>query len=158
RRRQMTEEGAMPTTAGQDQSSRRATADEDLAFAGVARLGELLSAGQVTSRELTEFYLARIERLNPTLRAFISVRADGAIADANAAAKRLQAGERGALLGMPVAVKDNVDIAGEITTHGAGGTPARAIADSEVVRRLRAAGAVILGKTSLCELAAWGHF
>ena len=59
---------------------------------------------------------------------------------------------------MPVAVKDNVDVAGEVTTHGAGGHPAPATADSEVVRRLRDAGAVILGKTALCELAAYGHF
>ena len=62
----------MPSTASQDQTSRLTSADEDLAFAGVARLGELLGAGQVTPRELTEFYLARIERLNPALRAFIS--------------------------------------------------------------------------------------
>src|SRR6185312_17079386 len=47
---------------------------------------------------------------------------------------------------------------GEVTTHGAGGDPMKVSADSEVVRRLREAGAVILGKTALCELAAWGHF
>ncbi len=148
----------MSSTASQDQESRRTSADEDLAFAGVARLGELLGAGQVTPRELAEFYLARIERLNPTLRAFISVRSVRALEEADAALKRLQDGERGPLLGMPVAVKDNVDVAGEVTTHGAGGQPRPATADSDVVRRLRAAGAVILGKTSLCELAAYGHF
>jgi amidase len=148
----------MQSTAGQDHASPRASADEDLAFAGVARLGELLGSGQVTPRELAEFYLARIERLNPTLRAFISVRAERALEEADAALKRLQDGERGPLLGMPVAVKDNVDVAGEVTTHGAGGHPVPATADSEVVRRLRAAGTVILGKTSLCELAAYGHF
>ena len=127
----------MTSTASQDQTSRRTRADEDLAFAGVARLGELLGAGQVTPRELTEFYLARIERLNPTLRAFISVRAERALEEADAALKRLQEGERSPLLGMPIAVKDNVDVAGEVTTHGAGGQPAAATADSEVVRRLR---------------------
>ena len=62
------------TTTSQDHASRRTSADENLAFAGVARLGELLGTGQVTPRELAEFYLTRIERLNPTLRAFISVR------------------------------------------------------------------------------------
>jgi amidase len=154
----MIEEDPMPSTAGQDQTSRFTSADEDLAFAGVARLDELLGAGQVTPRELTEFYLARIERLNPTLRAFISVRAERALEEADAALKRLQEGERGALLGMPIAVKDNVDVAGEVTTRGAGGQPAAATADSDVVRRLRNAGAVILGKTALCELAAYGHF
>ena len=49
-------------------------------------------------------------------------------------------------------------MSGELTTHGAGGNPTAATADSEVVRRLRSAGAVILGKTALCELAAYGHF
>jgi amidase len=154
----MTEEDGMLRTASQDQTSARTSADEDLAFAGVARLGELLRAGHVTPRELAEFYLARIERLNPTLRAFVSIRADVALEEADAALKRLTAGERGALLGMPIAVKDNVDLAGEVTTHGSGGHPVPATADSEVVRRLRGAGAVILGKTALCELAAYGHF
>ena len=148
----------MPSTASQDQTSPRPSADEDLAFAGVARLGELLETGQVTPRELTEFYLARIERLNSALRAFISVRAERALEEADAALKRIQEGERTPLLGMPIAVKDNVDVTGEVTTHGTGGQPAAATADSDVVRRLRTAGAVILGKTALCELAAYGHF
>jgi amidase len=153
-----TEEEDGMTTTSQLGASQSANADEDLAFAGVARLGELLAAGKVTPRELAEFYLARIDRLNPTLRAFISVRAEPALAEADAALKRLQAGERGPLLGVPIAVKDNVEVSGEVTTHGAGGNPPAAIADSEVVRRLRTAGAVILGKTALCELAAYGHF
>jgi amidase len=154
----MTEEDAMPSTAHHHRTNRRTSADEDLAFAGVARLGELLGAGRVTPRELAEFFLARIERLNPMLRAFISVRAEAALVEADAALRRLAAGERGALLGVPIAVKDNVDVAGEVTTHGSGGQPVAATADSDVVRRLRAAGAVILGKTALCELAAYGHF
>ncbi|MGZ4246899.1 MAG: amidase [Solirubrobacteraceae bacterium] len=148
----------MPSTSRQDPLGERTAADEDLAFAGVSRLAELLQARQVTPRELAEFYLARIERLNPILRAFISSRPDRALADADAALKRLQAGESGTLLGVPIALKDNLDLAGEVTTHGAGGRRAAATEDSEVVRRLRTAGAVILGKTALCELAAWGHF
>ena len=68
----------MPTTTQHD-SRGRFTADDDLAFAGVTRLGELLSSGQVTPRELTEFYLRRIERLDPSLCAFISVRAERAL-------------------------------------------------------------------------------
>ena len=87
------------TTMSQQHTNRRMSADDDLAFAGVARLGDLLGTGQVTPRELAEFYLARIERLNPTLRAFISVRAEGALVEADAALKRLRAGERGGLLG-----------------------------------------------------------
>jgi amidase len=133
-------------------------ADDDLAFAGVARLGQLLSQGRVTPRELAQFYLTRIERHDSALGAFISVRAERALTEADAAHKRLRGGERGALLGMPVAIKDNVDLTGELTTHGSAGRHYPATADCEVVRRLRAAGAVVLGKTALCELAAWGHF
>lgn len=151
------EEGPVPTTTQHD-SSQRSTADDDLAFAGLTRLSELLSRGQVTPRELTEFYLQRIERLDPILGAFISVRAERALTEADAAHKRLRAGERGPLLGLPIAVKDNFDLAGEVTTHGNGGPHEPAPADSEVVRRLRAAGAIVLGKTALCELAGWGHF
>ncbi len=136
----------------------RPNADDDLAFAGIARLGELLNDGQVTPRELTEFYLRRIGRLNPTLRAFISVRAEQALGEADAPLERLRGGERGPLLGVPVAIKDNVDLAGEPTAHGVSGHHVPAAADCEVVRRLRAAGAIILGKTAMCELAAWGHF
>lgn len=146
------------TTTDEQHAGQPTSADEDLAFAGVVRLSELLSGGQVTPRELTEFFLTRIERLNPSLCAFISVRAERALVEADAALERLNAGERGPLLGMPIALKDNVDLAGEVTTHGAGGHPIAAAADSEVVRRLRAAGAIVLGKTALCELAAWGHF
>ena len=133
-------------------------ADEDLAFAGLTRISEMLGNSRVTPRELAEFYLARIERLNPLLGAFVSVRAERALTEADAALRRLRAGERGPLLGVPIALKDNVDLAGEVTTHGSGTTAPRASADSEVVRRLRAAGAIVLGKTALCELAAWGHF
>ena len=132
-------------------------ASEDLAFAGVARLGELLRSSEVTPRELVELYFARIERLDPKLGAFVSVRVDAALAEAGTALERLRAGESGALLGIPVAVKDNVDIAGEVTGHGTSANHRRASANAEVVRRLRAAGAPMLGKTALPELAMWGH-
>jgi amidase len=134
------------------------TADTDLAFAGLARLGDLLGDGRVTPRELTEFYLRRIERLDPRLRAFVSTRPERALAEADAALQRLRAGERGPLLGIPVAIKDNVDLAGEASSHGSRTPSAPATTDSEVVRRMRAAGAIILGRTALCELAAYGHF
>jgi amidase len=130
---------------------------EELAFAGVARLGDLLRAGEVTPRELVELYLARIERLNPRLNAFVSVRAERALAEADVALERLRAGEAGPLLGVPAVVKDNVDIAGELTTHGTAAQDTPAGADAEVVRRLRTAGAPILGKTTLPELATCGQ-
>ena len=129
----------------------------DLAFAGVARLSELLRAGEVTPRELVELYVERIERLDPKLNSFVSVRAEAALAEADAALERLRAGESGPLLGVPVAVKDNVDITGEVTGHGTGAHETPATSDAEVVRRLRAAGAPMLGKTALPELAMWGH-
>lgn len=134
-----------------------AAGNEKLAFAGVARLGELLHVGELTPRELVELYLSRIERLNPRLNAFVSIRAEKALAEADAALARLRAGQAGALLGVPVVVKDNVDIAGEITTHGTAAQEMTARTDAEVVRRLRLAGAPILGKTTLPELATCGQ-
>jgi len=133
------------------------TAGEDLAFAGAARLAELLRRGEVTPRELVELYVRRIERLDPKLGAFVSIRAEAALAEADAALERLRAGESGPLLGVPVAVKDNVDLAGEVTGHGTGANDTPVRSDSEVVRRLRLAGAPILGKTTMPELAMWGH-
>ena len=130
---------------------------DDLAFAGVARLAELLTAGEVTPRELVELYLARIERLDGELNSFVAVRAEAALAEADAALGRLRAGETAPLLGVPVVVKDNVDIAGEVTGHGTAANEAPAARDAEVIRRLRAAGAPMLGKTTLPELEAWGH-
>ncbi len=128
----------------------------DLAFAGAARQAELVRAGEVGSRELTEAYLERIERIDPELNSYRVVMAERALAEAEQADRRRTAGEQRPLLGVPVAVKDNVDVAGELTTHGTGAFPDRATADAEIVRRLRAAGAVILGKTNLPELAITG--
>jgi len=132
-------------------------AGDELAFAGMARLSALLQNGEVTPRELVELYLARIERLDPELNAFVAVRAEAALAEADAALKRLREGESGPLLGVPVVVKDNVDVAGEVTGHGTGANETPAKSDAEVVRRLRAAGAPMLGKTTMPELAMWGH-
>jgi amidase len=127
----------------------------DLAFAGLARQAELIRAGEISSRELVELYLERIERLDPELNSYRVVMAERALADADQAdARRRSNGDR-TLLGVPIALKDNIDVAGELTTHGtsAYGEPARE--DAEMVKRLRAAGAVILGKTLLPELAVY---
>jgi amidase len=129
----------------------------ELAFAGVARQAELLRAREVSARELTELYLARIAELDPRINAFRVVFGDQAIAEAARVQERLDGGEEAPLLGVPVAVKDNVDVAYELTTHGTAAVTKPAPADSEIVRRLRSAGAVILGKTTLPELAMWGH-
>ena len=128
----------------------------DLAFAGPSRQAELVRSGEVTSRELTELYLERIERVDPHLNAYRATMPELALADADQADARRASGEERPLLGVPVAVKDNTDVAGELTTHGTGCFTEPATADSEVVRRLRDAGAVILGKTNLPELAIIG--
>jgi amidase len=127
---------------------------EELAFAGIARQAELIRAGEVSSRELTELYLERIERLDPELHTFTQVLAERAVADAEAADGRRSKGEEAPLLGVPVAIKDNVDVEGAATRFGSlayDDTPAES--DGEIVRRLRAAGAHVIGKTALSELA-----
>jgi amidase len=125
---------------------------EDLAFAGLAAQLELLDRGETTSQELTELFLARIERHDPALNAFRVVFAERARAEAGQADARLRSGERRPLLGAPIAIKDDTDVQGEVTAHGTGAYGDPATADSEVVRRLRQAGAVLLGKTNVPEL------
>ncbi len=129
----------------------------ELAFAGIAGQRRALDAGKVSSRELVELCLQRIERLDPRLNAFRTAMGERAIAEAEQADARRRGGETRRLLGVPIAVKDNVDVAGEVTTHGTGAHgPDPATRDAEVVRRLREAGAVIVGKTRLPELAIMG--
>src|SRR5919202_2589848 len=125
---------------------------DELAFAGVVRQAELIRGGDVSSRELVELYLERIERLDHELNAFRKVMAERALVDAQQADARRGAGEERPLLGVPIAVKDVEDVTGEVTRWGtdAFGTPAAG--DSELVRRLRAAGAVLVGKTNCPEL------
>jgi amidase len=112
-----------------------------------------LVAGEVSSRELVEGALARIaaSRLN----AFRVVREDAALAEADAADRRLRAGERLPLLGVPIAVKDDTDVAGLPTAFGCGGRFPPRREDGFAVRRLRAAGAIIIGKTNTPELGQW---
>src|SRR6478609_3506655 len=124
----------------------------DLAFAGLARHADLIAAGAVSSRALTELYLRRIERLDPILNAFRVVLGERALQEADAADARR--GEGRPLNGVPIAVKDDVHVAGEITGYGCDWDPPVQPADSEVVARLRAAGAVILGKTHVPEMMA----
>ncbi len=106
--------------------------------------------------ELVQRSLAAIEATQPTLNAFRCVRAEAALAEAEEADRRLAAGERAPLLGVPVAIKDDVDLAGETTEFGCRGrVRAQARQDAEAVRRLKAAGAVIVGKTTTPELGQW---
>ena len=129
--------------------------DSDLAFAGVAGQLELLRRGEASARELVDLALARIGALDPEVNAFGAVYPGRARDDADAADRRRAAGEDAPLLGVPVAVKDELDLAGEVTSRGTGAFTARADGDAEVVRRLRAAGAVVIGKTTMPELGLW---
>jgi len=113
---------------------------------------DALAEGRTTSAELVERALRRIEATQPTLNTFRIVRADAARAEAAEADRRLAAGERVALLGVPVAVKDDVDVTGEPTAFGCAGEFPVSDCDCEAVRRLRAAGAVIVGKTNAPEV------
>ena len=92
--------------------------NEELAFAGIARQAELLREGAVTSAQLVELYLERIERINPRINAFTDVLADRAREAAAAADRRLAAGEAAPLLGVPVAVKDELEIVGLVKRYG----------------------------------------
>jgi aspartyl-tRNA(Asn)/glutamyl-tRNA(Gln) amidotransferase subunit A len=114
-----------------------------------------LRGGRITSVELVQHSLAAIDRLNPILNAFSAVYADAAKAAARDADADLARGhDRGPLHGIPVSVKDIVDVAGEVTTSGSAAyRTRRADSDAECVGRLRAAGAVIVGKNVLHELA-----
>ncbi len=112
----------------------------------------MLAAATITAPALLEIYLDRIARLDPQLRSYRVVLAETARQEAVAAQRRLDAGERLPLLGVPVAIKDDNDVAGELTACGSSGVSEPAAHDAAVVSALRAAGAVIIGKTNVPEL------
>jgi amidase len=117
-----------------------------------------LASGSVTSVELVQRSLDAIAASQPSLNAFRVVLTEQALADADRADRKRAAGQDLSdhpLLGIPIAVKDDVDIAGVPTRFGADGDIRPATEDAEVVRRLKAAGAVIVGKTNTCELGQW---
>jgi aspartyl-tRNA(Asn)/glutamyl-tRNA(Gln) amidotransferase subunit A len=114
-----------------------------------------VAAGQVTSEKLTEECLSKIQQLNPTLNAFITVTADDALQQARHADKEIAAGRRiGPLHGIPISLKDLIDLKGVPTTAGSLVRKGHvAGADAVVTQRLRDAGAVFVGKTNLHEFA-----
>jgi len=127
----------------------------DLAFAGAAEQARLLAAGTITAPALLERYLDRIGRIDREVRSFRVVMAQSARQEAASAQDLLDAGERLPLLGVPIAIKDDVDVAGEFTCYGSSAYDMPASRDGEVVRRLREAGAVIIGKTAVPEMMLW---
>ncbi|MBT2364317.1 amidase [Streptomyces sp. ISL-10] len=124
-------------------------------FGGLVEHVRALAAGETTSEALVTGALARIEATQSSVNAFRTVRAEAAVEEARAADRRLAAGDRLPLLGVPVAVKDDTDVSGVPTYFGCAGDIPPAAEDGEAVRRLRAAGAVIVGKTNSCELGQW---
>ncbi|MCE1173898.1 MAG: hypothetical protein LWW77_04725 [Propionibacteriales bacterium] len=135
-------------------AGRRQAVAELVSDAGITRLAEMLRTGRVSAVELTLHYLDRIEQRGE-LRAFVQLNPD-AVAEASASDQRRAADSaRGPLDGIPLAIKDNIETAAPLFTTG--GTVALidnlAAADAPVVAALRAAGAVILGKANLSELA-----
>jgi aspartyl-tRNA(Asn)/glutamyl-tRNA(Gln) amidotransferase subunit A len=127
----------------------------DLAFATIEELAPLLAKKKISPVELAKGYLSRIERLGPQLNAFLTVTAEQALAEARLAERELMRGRRrGPLHGIPIALKDNIWTRGIRTTAGSAilreFVPTE---DATVVRRLKKAGAVLLGKTNLHEFA-----
>ena len=124
-------------------------------YATLSQAAAAIRAGDTSAVELTRLSLERIERLDGTLNAYVTVTADEAMRQAERADRELAAGaDRGPLHGIPVAIKDLIETRGVRTTYGsryyADHVPDR---DAPVIERLRAAGAVSLGKTGLHELA-----
>lgn len=119
---------------------------------GLAELAGALAQGKVTSVEATGAALDRIEASQAGMNAFRVVRRAAALAEAAEADRKLAAGERAPLLGVPLAIKDDTDIVGSPTAFGCGGNFPAKTQDAEAVRRLRISGAVIVGKTNTCEL------
>jgi amidase len=118
----------------------------------LAGQAEQLAAGEVSSVALVERALARAQELQPLLQPFRTILAEQAHTEAVRADERLAASERAPLLGVPFAIKDDVDLEGQPTAFGCAGDFPNKTADSELVRRLRAAGAVIVGKTNTPEV------
>ncbi|MBA3735749.1 MAG: amidase [Actinobacteria bacterium] len=126
----------------------------DIDATTIPRLQELMNSHRINSVKLTNFYLRRIRQLNPLLNAVITV-SPTAHADALAADRARRNGDHRPLLGIPIIVKDNIDTTGMPTTAGswalAGSTPD----DAFIAQKLKAAGAIILGKANLSE---WANF
>lgn len=128
----------------------------DLAFTDATGLARLVAKKRISATELARFFLGRIERLNPELNAFVAVMEEQALAQAKALDRR-QARGHGLrpLHGVPVVIKDEDDVRGMVTTFGGRAFSRPCTADGAVAARLRAAGAVILGKTRMPEFGIW---
>jgi amidase len=125
------------------------TASDELAFAGPGALADLVRRRELHPRELVEVFVRRIETIDPQLNAFRVTLAEQALAEADA----LDADRaNGPLAGVPIAIKDEMALAGQAATQGSRSYGPPASADAEIVRRLRAAGAIPIGVTNVPEL------
>jgi aspartyl-tRNA(Asn)/glutamyl-tRNA(Gln) amidotransferase subunit A len=131
---------------------------DDLTRMSIREAADLVRKKKVSPVELTTACLARINRFNPALNAFITITAESALNQAREAETEMKRGQwRGPLHGVPIALKDLFDTAGVRTTAASGVFKDRVpTEDAEVVRRLKAAGAVLLGKTNMQEFAFGG--
>jgi len=120
----------------------------------IPQLEQLMSSHRLNAVDLTNFYLRRIRQLNPTLHAVITV-SPTALADARAADQARRNGDNRPLLGIPIIVKDNIDTTGMPTTAGSWALAGSMPNDAFLVQRLKAAGAIIIGKANLSE---WANF
>jgi amidase len=151
--------GAMPAAAdrsgqkNEPAAQSKAPAAGELHSATVRDLAALLTRGKISSQELVSAYLQRIEAINPSINAVVRLDAERALEAAKRADELRRSGKRnGALLGIPMTLKDSIDTAGLVTTYGTLGradfTPKK---DATVAARLKEAGAILLGKTNTPE-------
>src|SRR5207249_9320165 len=120
----------------------------------IPQLQQLMNSHRINSVDLTNFYLRRIRQLNPMLNAVITV-SPTALADARAADAARRNGDHRPLLGIPIIVKDNVDTTGMPATAGSWALAGSMPSDAFIAKRLKAAGAIIIGKANLSE---WANF
>lgn len=132
-------------------NSQQPIADLELRGASLCQLLHWLAVGRVQPQALTDAYQAAIERLNPQLNAYVDLRSGLLQDQAQMADRRRHDGVIGRLDGIPLALKDNLDVAGWPTRAGLPGREQPVDSDAHVVARLRASGAVLVGKTNMDE-------
>ncbi len=139
-------------------TAKHASRDDDMTRLSIAEASRRIAAGELSPVELTRAYLARIESLDRRVNSYITVTADRALEQARALeAELVRGGPRSPLHGIPIALKDNIDTAGVLTTAASAVYADRIPAeDAECVRTLRNAGAVFLGKLNMHEFAYGG--
>ncbi len=150
-----TDYDTLATLSAAPAAALRSPIEPDLVDLGVAPLARLVSRGDVSAEEALLAYLHRIAETEPEVHAFVRVDAERALDDARELDVALLRGERlGPLAGVPFVVKDNIDVQRQTTTCGsAAAGDVVALHDAPVVARLRAAGAVLVGRANMDELA-----